>query len=161
MWIDPHSGAAAPAAPSQPGAANDIASLLARAAALAAPILHARGQKAVMGPMAAEISIERKPCRIVALMAAAFQELSGYTNRNGAITCMAVRHAIVMRGENPIIMPDAALTPDWLMLGRARALGIVTTLSWDQGRGPVLTLSMPLRVSTTGIGARTIRFAPA
>jgi hypothetical protein len=158
-----HQQADAPAqeAPLQRGAANDLANLLARAAALVAPILRARGQTVVMGPVAADIAVDRKPCRLVALMAAAFQEISGYTTRNGAITCTTLRHAIVLRGENPIIMPDAALTADWLMLGRARALGIDAILSWDQGRGPVLTLAMPLRASTGGVGAMTGWFAPA
>jgi hypothetical protein len=134
---------------------NDLASLLERAASLTAPILGARGQSVDMGPMAADVVVDRKACRVVALIASAFQELSGYTNRNGRITCTVLRHAVVMRGENPIIMPDAALPADWLMLGRAKALGITPMLTWDQGYGPVLTLALPARAAAVrAIGAR-------
>jgi hypothetical protein len=140
---------------------SDVASLLARAASLVSPILAARGQSIVMGPMAGDVMVDRKPCRLVALIAAALQEMSGYTNRNGRITCMVLRHAVVLRGENPIIMPDSVLAADWLMLGRAKALGIAPQLTWDQGRGPVLTLIMPNRVPGGGNGAVTGQFALA
>jgi hypothetical protein len=135
-------------------ATNDLASLLARAISLTAPILSARGQTVDMGPVVAGVIVDRKPCRLVALIAAALQELSGYTNRNGRITCMTLRHAVMLRGENPIIMPDSALTVDWLMLGRAKALGISPLLTWDQGSGPLLTLIMPVRVSDPRSGGR-------
>jgi hypothetical protein len=135
-------------------ATNDLASLLARAISLTAPILSARGQTVDMGPVVAGVIVDRKPCRLVALIAAALQELSAYTNRNGRITCSVLRHAVILRGENPIIMPEQALAVDWLMLGRAKALGITPTLTWDQGHGPVLILELPARVASAESGSQ-------
>jgi hypothetical protein len=136
---------AAAAAPAPPATAlpRDVASLISRAAALSAPIFAARRQTIAAGPTVADVFVDRKPCRMVALFACALQEMSAFTIRNGVVTSMVLRHAVILRGENPIIMPDHALSIDWVMLGRSRALGVKPELSWDQGRGPLLTLLLP------------------
>lgn len=126
---------------------DDAATLLSRAARLSSPMLAARGQIVSFGPMERDTYAGDRPCRIVALFACALQEMSTLTQRKGVVTCTVLADAVVFRGDNPIMIPDAALAMDWMMLDRARALAVVPQLGWDQGRGPVLTLVLPDRMS--------------
>jgi hypothetical protein len=121
----------------------NIAGLVARAAALAGPVLAARRQTLTFGPGAAPAALERRASRLCTLLTSAIQELSACTVRDGAISCTILRHAVVLRGENPIILPQSILALDWLTLVRAKALGVRTQLEWEQGRGPLLTLLLP------------------
>lgn len=131
------------AQPRPPDFARDARSLLMRAAALTGPIFAARGQTIVLEPTTEDLFAGDRPCRMVALFACALQEISSLALRNGSVTGSIFGDAVVLRGENPIIMSDSVLSVDWLLLGRARALGVVPTLGWDQGRGPMVTLILP------------------
>jgi hypothetical protein len=117
--------------------------VVARAVALAAPVLVARRQSLTFAPAAPAASAGRSATRLCALLAAAIHELSACTVRRGAISCTVLRHAVVLRGENPIILPEYALTLDWMTQVRAKALGVRAIFEWEQGRGPLLTLILP------------------
>jgi hypothetical protein len=127
----------------QPTARDDIAALLERAACLAAPVLTARGQTLSIESGAHGAVIERRGARLCTLMACAIHEMSGCTVRGGSISCATLHHAVLMRGDNPIIVPEHALSLDWMMLVRAKALGVRPLLDWEQSRGPLLTLMLP------------------
>jgi hypothetical protein len=120
----------------------DLGDLARRAADLAAPILAARNQTIAIGPEDG-LAIVQRQVRLGPLLSCAIQEISGYTIRDGSISCLVLHHAIILRGENPIVMPEHALALDWLTNVRARALGVSPVLGWDQGRGPTLTLLLP------------------
>jgi hypothetical protein len=122
----------------------DLASLIARATILAQPVLAARGQTLVLASAPPPPAVERRSSRLCALLACAIHELSGCTMRGGRITCTLLHDGAMLRGENPIIMPDHALALDWIMLMRAKALGVRPILEWEQGRGPLLTLILPV-----------------
>jgi hypothetical protein len=141
---------AQPAAPpAQLELARDAASLLTRAATLTGPIFAARGQTIILEPTAGDAYAAERPCRIVALFACALQEMSSLVLRNRSIACSVQGDTVVFRGENPIIMSDSVLAVDWLLLGCAKALNVVPTLDWEQGRGPRLTLMLPKCVGIT------------
>jgi hypothetical protein len=124
-------------------AGSGVASLVAIALDLCAPMLAARGQTATMDHQSGAAIVGRRSSPLGALLACAVQEVSGCTIRGGAITCTVLRHAVILRGDNPIIMPEAALSLDWMMLVRAKAVGVKASLQWEQGRGPLLTLALP------------------
>jgi hypothetical protein len=135
----------------------DLRDVARRAAELAGPILAARGQTIDIGPEDGPAVAPRQQ-RLGPLLSCAIQEISGYTRKDGSISCLVMSHAIIMRGENPIVMPEHALTLDWLTVVRARAHGVSPLLGWDQGRGPALTLLLPApqqeRRSNRGAGWR-------
>jgi hypothetical protein len=120
----------------------DLRETARRAAALAGPILAARRQTIAIGPDDDRATTPRLP-RLGPLLCCAIQEISGYTARGGCISCLVLPHAVILRGDNPIIMPEHALALDWLTTVRARAHGVSPLLGWDQGRGPTLTLLLP------------------
>ncbi len=120
----------------------DLRETARRAAQLAGPILAARNQTIAIGPTEGP-AIAQRQMRIGPLLACAIQEMSGYTIRGGSISCLVMSHAVVLRGENPIVMPEHALALDWLTVVRCRAQGVSPTLVWDQGRGPTLMLTLP------------------
>jgi hypothetical protein len=120
----------------------DLRDVARRAAELAGPILTARGQTITIAPEDGP-AVALRQLRIGPLLSCAIQDISGCTIRDGSISCLVMSHAIILRGENPIVMPEHALTLDWLTVVRARAHGVSPVLGWDQGRGPTLTLLLP------------------
>jgi hypothetical protein len=77
-----------------------------------------------------------------ALVAHALCEISGLSRMR---TCIAIRlapHAIVIAGRNPIELPQDQLAVDDILAFRCSPLDIRPILTWDQGVGPRLTLSL-------------------
>jgi len=107
------------------------------------PLLQSRQQAVVIESdrMRFVAPIPRKP--LAALVAHAISDISSFSRRGAKLSLGALGASIVVRGVNPIDLPEHGLLVEEELRLKAANLLADTRLAWDQGRGPLLTIVLP------------------
>ncbi len=89
---------------------------------------------------------------LVRLLSLAIDEVSSVSSRRSTLSVWAAGRDIVIQSHHPLDIIGQELTPDAALRAAARDLLVAIAMTWDQGRGPRLTLSLPTAVGKAGRG---------
>ncbi len=77
------------------------------------------------------------------LLARALQDMSALSRRGAVLSLTAADSAIVIESHHPLEIPGDGLKIDGSVQQEAHDMRIAAEMTWEQGRGPRLTLTLP------------------
>ncbi len=77
------------------------------------------------------------------LLARALQDMSALSRRGAVLSLTAADSAIVIESHHPLEIPGDGLKIDGSIQQEAQDMRIAAEMTWEQGRGPRLTLMLP------------------
>ncbi len=84
------------------------------------------------------------------LLSLALSDMSALSRRGAVLSLTAAESVIVIESHHPLEIPGGGLEIDVSIEHEARGMHIVAEMTWDQGRGPRLTLMLPGRSKAFG-----------
>jgi hypothetical protein len=106
-------------------------------------VLRSRQQSIMIDDVAFDAAGEIDGERLARLLARALRDMSVLSRRGAVLSLTADGSAIVIESHHPIEIPGAGLEIDSAIKEEARTLHVAAEMTWDQGRGPRLTLMLP------------------
>jgi hypothetical protein len=115
-----------------------------------ADTLARRGQTAAIEHRHQRLTGRINQARLIELLGDAILDISSLSLRDESLKVRFSGNLIAVSGSNPIDLPDSGLELDKTFRLRAFMLEVVASLAWEQGRGPVLTLTLPTAARQSG-----------
>jgi hypothetical protein len=88
--------------------------------------------------------------RLIELLGDAILDISSLSPRDECLKVGFSGNLIAISGRNPIDLPDSGLELDKTFRLRAFMIKVGVALAWEQGRGPVLMLTLPVAARSAG-----------
>jgi hypothetical protein len=89
--------------------------------------------------------------RLIELLSDAIRDISSLSLRDHDLIIRFSRNLIAISGCNPIDLPNTGLELEKAFRLRAFMMRVGVALTWEQGRGPALTLTLPATMRSVRI----------